>query len=726
MRERRDPNRREFLREANGIGSFSGMNASGVLLFAASGLSAMLGFAVSIRGRRSFSNVLFLAGMLCLACVGGLNACSVLTADVEKVVSWKRLALLVNSFLPAIWLCFSLTYSRGNYREFLNRWQLAIGLAFLVPIVVLTGFLDELVASAKTAENGHVEWIGLGWAGQALQAFILVSAVVILTNLEKTFRTAVGTMRWRIKFVVLGLCVIFGAKIYTASQALLYSGVTLSFGVVEGGALLIGCVLIGISYLRGGRVEIDVYPSQAFLYSSITVVVAGVYLLVVGMLARLVVAVGGDTAFPIKSFLVLVGIVALAVVLLSDRVRQKSKRFISRHFQRPLYDYRNVWRSFTEGTTSKVERTDLCRTVATFVSGLFQVLSVTVWLVDREKSRLTFGASTSLAEGDAIKLAPDSGEASEVINAFAKHGESVDMETVKERWAVTLRRLTPGEFRKGGHRICVPILTGGELLGLMTLGDRVSGIPFSLQDNDLLKCIADQTAACLRNIQLSTRLMQAREMEAFQTMSAFFVHDLKNTASTLSLMLRNLPVHFNDPAFREDALRGISNTVNHINSLIERLTMLRQQLAIKPVETDLNELVTRTLKNVDGAPGLQVTADLRPIPKLLMDPEQIQKVLLNLLLNATEAVGKSGEVRVQTSVEEPWSVVTVSDNGCGISPEFIQRSLFRPFQTTKKRGIGIGMFQSKMIVEAHAGRIEVQSELGKGTTFRVFLPSRSN
>jgi signal transduction histidine kinase len=68
------------------------------------------------------------------------------------------------------------------------------------------------------------------------------------------------------------------------------------------------------------------------------------------------------------------------------------------------------------------------------------------------------------------------------------------------------------------------------------------------------------------------------------------------------------------------------------------------------------------------------------------------------------------------------AVVTVADDGCGMDGEFISRSLFRPFQTTKKNGFGIGMFQSRMIVEAHGGRIDVESQLGKGTTFRVFLP----
>jgi hypothetical protein len=97
-------------------------------------------------------------------------------------------------------------------------------------------------------------------------------------------------------------------------------------------------------------------------------------------------------------------------------------------------------------------------------------------------------------------------------------------------------------------------------------------------------------------------------------------------------------------------------------------------------------------------------------------------VVTNLVLNATEAVSQGGQVVVETSQNNGWAVLTVSDNGCGMEPEFLRHALFRPFQTTKKDGFGIGMFQSKMIVEAHGGRIEVESELKKGTTFRVLLP----
>ena len=109
-------------------------------------------------------------------------------------------------------------------------------------------------------------------------------------------------------------------------------------------------------------------------------------------------------------------------------------------------------------------------------------------------------------------------------------------------------------------------------------------------------------------------------------------------------------------------------------------------------------------------------------PQIPLDPDQIQNVVTNLVLNAREAIGERGRIRIQTARQNGWAVLTVSDDGCGMTPEFLRQSLFRPFQTTKKGGTGIGMFQCKMIVEAHHGRIEVESEPGKGTSFRVLLP----
>ena len=313
-----------------------------------------------------------------------------------------------------------------------------------------------------------------------------------------------------------------------------------------------------------------------------------------------------------------------------------------------------------------------------------------------------------------------------MIQAMRHRLEPVDVEYSNENWAVTLRRCHPSEFEEGGSRVCVPMIAAGELLGLMMLGDRVGGVLFSLQDYDLLKCVGDQIAASLLNSRLSQKLLQAKELEAFQTMSAFFVHDLKNTASTLNLMLKNLPVHFDNPAFREDALRGIAKSGQHINNLIGRLGVLRHDLKIHPEVSDLNDLVSKILAGWNGSAAIPVAAQLGRVPKFAFDSEQIHKVVTNLLLNAAQAVGPNAQIRVQTCQTQGWVVLTVADNGCGMTPEFLQGSLFRPFQTTKKEGFGIGMFQSKMIVEAHGGRVEVESQLNKGTTFRVLLPANKN
>ena len=697
------------------------MSNADILGFASALFCSVLALIVAWNERRSVAHWAFVAGMVALAVE---DVCFALTADAgspEEMVYWQNWRLVATSFLPGIWLFFSLSYARGNYSEFLKRWRFVLAAAFLMPIGLVILFGDDLIVSVGHTLTGY--WMfGLGIPGIVLNLLFLLSSVLVLMNLERTYRAAVGTMLWRIKFMILGLGVIFGVQAYIASQVLLFHALNLSLQAVTATAVLLGGVLILRSLFRAGHFNTDVYPSQSALHNSLTVLLAGVYLLIVGVFAKVVTFLGGDAAFTLKAFVLLVALVLLAILLLSDRVRLHTRRFVSRHFQRPLYDYRSVWRRFTEGTAPCVKQAELCQAAVKLVTDIFQVLSVTIWLVDDKRENFVFATSTFLSETKANDLKPQSVDAMEVMRALENHSDPIDMDASKESWTAVLRRCHPDEFRKGGNRVCVPMIGGGEVLGLIILGDRVGGVSFSWQDFDLLKCVADQVAASLLNAQLSQKLLQAKEMEAFQTMSAFFVHDLKNTTSTLNLMLKNLPVHFNDPEFRADALRGISKTVAHINHLIGRLSLLRHELQIKPVESDLNEVVVKALAGWEEAAGVSLVKDLRPLPKVLLDQEQMLKVVTNLVLNARDAVSLAGEIRIETTQSNGWVILTVSDNGCGMAPEFLSRSLFRPFQTTKKNGLGIGLFQSKMIVEAHKGRVQVESQPGKGTTFRIILP----
>ncbi len=700
------------------------MDLSVILAYVSAALAFGLAAAVAWTDRRSTAHSLFIAGFLLLVIERvfcALAADAVLPGDVAR---WELWRLLLLCLIPGTWFAFSQTYAREGGEESLRRNWWKLGIVFLLPLALYFGFGSELLVAIHKEEDS-LQWvIVLGSPGFALHLLVLVGLLLILVNLERTFRASVGTMRWRIKFMILGLAVFFTARAYSSTQVLLFRAVEYSLQSLNSAALIVTCLLVMRSLSRAGHFEVRVYPSQTVLQHSITVLLAGAYLVIVGLFAKIVTLLGGDAAFEIKAFLVLASLVVLSVILLSEKVRLRMRRFVSRHFQRPLYDYRTVWRTFTEATARRVEQSDLCDVTVKLVSEIFQALSVTIWLVDDRKTNLAFAASTSLSEVKARELRLEAGDATMVLQALASNPAPIDVDKSHEVWAALLRRLHPDEFRKGGNRVCVPMIAGNELLGVLMLGDRVDAVHYTLQDFDLLKSVSDQVAASLLNIQLSQRLTQAKQLEAFQAMSAFFVHDLKNTASTMSLMLQNLPVHFNDPAFREDALRGIGKTVAHINNLISRLSALRQELVLRPVDADLNEIVSDCLKDLGEIPRVEIVRNLNPLPKILLDPIQIHTVVTNLILNAREAVNNSGRIIVSTEDVNGSVILTVHDNGCGMPAEFVERSLFKPFKTTKKKGIGIGMFQCKMIVEAHHGRIEVETAPGQGATFKVVLPAR--
>jgi putative PEP-CTERM system histidine kinase len=638
----------------------------------------------------------------------------------ESAAFWGTLTLVTKSFMPGVWLCFSLTYSRGNARALpLRIWFLVLA-ALLIPVGMSLVFRNQLVPVSPYTESGADWWVRPNAVTKILNGFQLVAAVVILMNLEKTFRSAVGTMQWRIKFLVIGLGIVFGARIYTLSQALLFSGDVLVLSDVDTVALLIGCVLIVIAFVRSGFGEIDVYPSHAVLRTSLTFVLAGAYLFVVGVLAQVVARTGKPGGFQLQAFVVLLAFALLAMLLLSNRIRQKIHRIVSRHFKRPQYDFRQLWTRFTQCTSNVLDQPGLCAAAAKLISETFSVLSVTIWLFD-EQDRLTFAASTSRSERETTGALPSLAGLEARQASVRMLSKPFDLEKAKGDFAESLRRISSSQFRTGGNRVCTPLWTGDRCIGVAILADRVGGVPYTVEELDLLKCMGDQIAVGLLNLRLTEEVMQAKELEAFQAISAFFIHDLKNVASTLSLTLQNLPVHFDDPIFRQDALRGIGETANRINQLISRVGALRQ-LELKPVEADLNLLVADALEVLNGAPEINVVKELRLQPKLKVDRDQFRSVITNLLLNARDALGPRGEITIETRQRDSWAILSVADNGCGMSPAFVKASLFRPFQTTKKKGLGIGMFQSKMIVEAHRGKIQVESELGVGTTFRVMLP----
>jgi putative PEP-CTERM system histidine kinase len=698
------------------------MELATVLSYSAAGASLILAVFVLYRDWHSFVHRIFAVGMLVLAVDAIFTGLSIKAIMPEDVAYWLRVRNFSTSLLPGIWLLFSLSFSRANYKKFISRWKWIAGGLFLLPLATVVFFSGSFFIDNPLLSPSLTWLVRIGWSGYTFNFFILVSAIIVLMNLERTLRNSIGHMRWQIKFMILGVGCIFAVRIYTSSQTMLFHALNTSLELVNTGALLLGGILIAWSLLRTRLLNVDVFLSQSFLYNSFTVLFVGVYLIVVGALAKLALYFDSDHNIPFSAFFILLALLGLFTLLLSDRLRRKMKGFISRHFQRPLYDYRMEWSKFTGNTVSVTDIKKLCNVVVNMMSKTFDVLSVTIWILDESGEQITIGGSTVFSKVKPPEIKSIENEMIEFTKMIRHTNLPFDFDYSKENLPNDFRNLREDFFTDARIRYCIPLTAGESLLGILTVSNRVGGDDLSVEDFDLLVTMADQVAANLQNLMLSERLREAREMEAFQKMSAFFVHDLKNLASKLSLTMQNLPIHFDNPEFRSDALQSISQSVDKIKLMSSRLTSFSQKLAFHPAEATVNDVVTATLAGLDGSLRGKITEQLQPVPPVEMDSEQIQNVLINLILNANEATGESGEIAIVTGQKDGWVFVAVQDNGSGMPQEFIEKSLFHPFQTTKKNGMGIGLYHSKTIVEAHKGRIEVKSEEGKGSTFRVVLP----
>jgi putative PEP-CTERM system histidine kinase len=632
-----------------------------------------------------------------------------------------HLKIVAASFLPILWLLFSISFARTNFEEFVFRWRFVLLLTLIVPFATAIFLGSHLYKITIIPEQSALVLISLNWAGYVWYLNWLICAVLIIMNLERTIRHVTGHMQWQIKFMVLGIVSIFAIRIYTYSQVMIFQRIDIGYESVNMGILIVANLLIARSLFRGNLLNVQVHLSQTFLYQSFTLLLTGVYFIGAGFLAWLTLKFGGNQNLQLTTFLVFVALVGYAALMLSGRLRVERKRFISRHFKAPKYDYRAVWEQFTAGTVSLASISELSDFIVRVVSDTLETPSVSIWVAEG-KDRLTLGGSTILTPSGTFKSTMFDDSGSRFIQAMDGQALPFDLEKTEDDWIEDLRKFYADAFKKGEIRFCVPLIAAGELIGIMTVGNKVSREPLSFEDSELLKAIADQTAASILNRQLLRQLRKTQELEAFQTMSAFFMHDLKNLASKLSLVTQNLPIHIDNPDFRKDAIRTISESVAKINGMCGRLSLLSRKLELELEKTDINALLESAIAKLTSTMKAPVTKNFKPVPAILLDPEQLTKVLENLIINAQDAVAEDGVIQVGTSYDGQWAEMFVSDNGCGMTKEFVENKLFHPFQTTKKQGMGIGLFHCKTIVEAHGGLIEVESELGKGTLFRVKLP----
>jgi putative PEP-CTERM system histidine kinase len=239
----------------------------------------------------------------------------------------------------------------------------------------------------------------------------------------------------------------------------------------------------------------------------------------------------------------------------------------------------------------------------------------------------------------------------------------------------------------------------------------------------MMKTLARQAGLSLMSHRLAAELTEAGELAAIAKVSSFVVHDLKNVAYTFSLMLENAEKYIGEAEFQRDLLKSIRGSVEKMNGLILKLKALPKAEAPRAEAVDLARVAQEIVGQFGGLkPGVGLVCDAQAAA-VRGSAADLGKVLLNLVINAADAVGEQGEIRVRTGTRGGEAYLSVQDTGAGMSEYFVKNHLFKPFRTTKDGGLGIGLYQCNQIVESHGGRFDVASEVGKGTTFTVYLPA---
>lgn len=244
----------------------------------------------------------------------------------------------------------------------------------------------------------------------------------------------------------------------------------------------------------------------------------------------------------------------------------------------------------------------------------------------------------------------------------------------------------------------------------------------NFEDHDLLRTVGRHVATHVNQAEADRRLAETSQFGAYNRLTAFLMHDLNNLVAQQSLVVKNAERFRQNPRFVDDAIETIAHSVSRMKRLMEQLTAASQEPARE--ETELFEVIRKAVKR--SQPRLpEPELHLGGEPATVMaDPERLTTVFEHLIRNAQDATGKSGRVTISAQLINGAAQVSIGDDGCGMTPEFIRERLFKPFDSTKgSQSMGIGAYQAREYVRALGGQIEVKSQVAVGTTFSIHLPT---
>ncbi|MCL4798025.1 MAG: PEP-CTERM system histidine kinase PrsK [Burkholderiales bacterium] len=623
-----------------------------------------------------------------------------------------------------------------------DAWWLAARIADGVRIGAWIGFLLTLFADPGTAaperpSGGPPRWIGVlaavaivtslvtpqsvpmslappTAASRAGFALMLALPILGLLLIEQLLRGTPRELRWNMKPLYLGLGATFAFDLFLFADALLFGQLNGHVWAARGIVAALAIPFVAVAAARSRDWSLDMHVSRDVVFHSTALLISGVYLLAVAGAGYWVRYFGGTWGTTVQVAFLFAALLTFGVMLSSGSLRARLRVFINKHFFSYRYDYRAEWLKFTRLLSAAESEASLNERCVRALADLVESTGGSLFL--KRQEGFSEAARWNTAEVAAIEP-----PASPLVRFLERTGWVVNLAEHRSR-AQQYEELALPEWlgRIARAWLIVPLLSGDELIGFAVLAEPRTPIEVNWEVRDLLKTAARQAASYVGQVRAAEALLEAQKFDAFNRMSAFVVHDLKNLVAQLSLMLKNAERHQDKPEFRKDMLATVEHVVGRMNQLL-----LQLRAGTTPIEAPRSVSLSALAERIARGKASQTPAIAVDAPAAVTafgHEDRLERVIGHLVQNALEATPPDGQVALRVYEEGDFAVVEVSDTGVGMSPEFVRERLFKPFQSTKPTGMGIGAYESAQYVGELGGRILADSRPQGGTLVKVFLP----
>ena len=545
---------------------------------------------------------------------------------------------------------------------------------------------------------------------------VAIGALVLVHNL---YVGAATPQRIALRWSCAALAVVWGYDLNLYTIAYLSRMLPMELAALRGFAHIVAAGLLVIGAVRG-RSAMRFSPSRAVAFQSLSLMVIGAYMIVMVGAAQSLAWLGGNAGQLAQLGFIFVSSVLVLAIMPSGRVRGWLKVMLAKHFFQHRYDYRAEWLRFTRTIGRAGSQTlPLHERVVQAIADITDS-SAGLLLVPAETGELVLASRWQWPTAD---VPAEAVGAAKVI-FFEKSAFIVDLDEVRAGDDLHGEQSAVPAWMLEEHSAwaLVPLLHFDRLVGLVVLGRPQIARKLDWEDFDLLRVVGMQLASYLAEHTGQSALLEASRFDEFNRRIAFVMHDIKNLASQISLLVRNAERHADNPEFRADMLITLRNAADKLNSLLARLSRYGNSGRERVEDIDAAELIETIVAryNAPGMPQLYVPQN-QPC-RVMANREALEQVILHLVQNAFDASPEGMAVFLQVSADSLHGIIEVIDTGSGMSAEFIRNRLFKPFVSTKQGGFGIGAFEARELVKAMRGRLEVESREGLGSRFTVRLP----